>query len=92
MLKKQILALAALSSLGFLPMAQAADKVVDDRFYIAPFGTFIQPGGDRQSDNGWGGGMGGVFPEEGVTLPGPAVGTSSPGRLRLGALAGRSCG
>ncbi|MDD1628742.1 MAG: outer membrane beta-barrel protein, partial [Methylococcaceae bacterium] len=58
MLKKHILALAALSSLGFLPMAQAADKVVDDRFYIAPFGTFVQPGGDRQSDNGWGGGMG----------------------------------
>ena len=58
MLKKQILALAALSSLGFLPMAQAADKVVDDRFYVAPFGTFVQPGGDRQSNNGWGGGMG----------------------------------
>jgi OOP family OmpA-OmpF porin len=58
MLKKHILALAALSSLGFLPMIQAADKVVDDRFYIAPFGTFVQPGGDRQSDNGWGGGMG----------------------------------
>ena len=58
MLKKQIMALAALSSLGFLPMAQAADKVVDDRFYVAPFGTFVQPGGDRQSNNGWGGGMG----------------------------------
>jgi OOP family OmpA-OmpF porin len=58
MLKRHLFALAALSSLGFLPMAQAADKVVDDRFYVAPFGTFVQPGGDRQSDNGWGGGMG----------------------------------
>jgi OmpA-OmpF porin, OOP family len=57
MLKKHLLALVALMSIGFLPMAQA-DKVVDDRFYIAPFGTFVQPGGDRQSDNGWGGGMG----------------------------------
>ena len=58
MLKKHLLALAALSCMGFLPMAQAADKVVDDRFYVAPFGTFVQPGGDRQSNNGWGGGMG----------------------------------
>ncbi len=38
-------------------MAQA-DEVVDDRFYIAPFGTFVQPGGDRDSNNGWGGGLG----------------------------------
>ena len=58
MLKKHLLALAALSCMGFLPTAQAEDKVVDDRFYIAPFGTFVQPGGDRQSNNGWGGGMG----------------------------------
>ena len=57
MLKKQVLALAALSGLGFLPMAQA-DDVVDDRFYIAPFGTFVQPGGDRNSNSGWGGGLG----------------------------------
>jgi len=57
MLKRQLLALAALSILGFLPMAQA-DQVVDNRFYISPFGTFVQPGGDRQSNNGWGGGMG----------------------------------
>jgi OOP family OmpA-OmpF porin len=58
MLKKYLLAMAVLSSVGFLPIAQAADKAVDDRFYIAPYGTFLQPGGDRQSDNGWGGGMG----------------------------------
>jgi len=57
MLKKQMLALVALAGVGFLPMAQA-DEVVDDRFYVAPFGTFVQPGGDRGSNNGWGGGMG----------------------------------
>ncbi len=57
MLKKHILALAALSALGFLPMAQAED-VVDDRFYVAPFGTFVQPGGDRNVNSGWGGGLG----------------------------------
>jgi OmpA-OmpF porin, OOP family len=57
MLKKHILALAALSALGFLPMAQAED-VVDDRFYVAPFGTFVQPGGDRNMNSGWGGGLG----------------------------------
>jgi OOP family OmpA-OmpF porin len=57
MLKRHVFALAALSGLGYLPMAQA-DKVVDDRWYVAPFGTFVQPGGDRQSNNGWGGGMG----------------------------------
>ena len=57
MFKKQMLALVALSVLGFLQMAQA-DDVVDKRWYVAPFGTFVQPGGDRQSNNGWGGGMG----------------------------------
>ena len=57
MLKKHLLALVALTSLGFLPMTQA-DEVVDDRWYVAPFGTFVQPGGDRDSNNGWGGGMG----------------------------------
>ncbi len=57
MLKKHLIALVGLSSLGLVQMAQA-DKVVDDRWYVAPFGTFLQPGGDRQSNNGWGGGMG----------------------------------
>ena len=58
MLKKKVLAVAALSGLGFLQMAQADEKVVDNRWYVAPFGSFIQPGGDRQSNNGWGGGIG----------------------------------
>jgi OOP family OmpA-OmpF porin len=57
MFKKQLLVVAALTSLSFLSNAQADEEVVDDRFYIAPFGTFIQPGGDRESNSGWGGGM-----------------------------------
>jgi len=57
MLKKHLLALVALTGLGFLPMAQAED-VVDDRFYVSPFATFVQPGGDRNMNSGWGGGLG----------------------------------
>ena len=57
MIKKYLLAIAALSTVGFLATAQAED-LVDKRWYISPFGTFVQPGGDRQSNNGWGGGMG----------------------------------
>lgn len=30
----------------------------DDRFYLAPFGTFIKTGGDRNAQNGAGAGMG----------------------------------
>ncbi|MEI6543826.1 MAG: OmpA family protein [Methylococcales bacterium] len=57
MFRKFLLTLVALSGVSFLPSAHA-DKVVDNRWYVAPFGTFVQPGGDRQSDNGWGGGLG----------------------------------
>ncbi len=57
MLKKHLLALAALTSAGFLPMAQA-DDAVDNRWYVAPFGTFLHAGGERSSNDGWGGGMG----------------------------------
>ncbi len=38
--------------------SQGHEHPTDDRFYVAPFGTFIQPGGDRESNSGWGGGMG----------------------------------
>ena len=31
---------------------------LDDRWYVAPFGTFVQPGGDRDLKSGWGAGMG----------------------------------
>ena len=38
-------------------VASADSECLDDRWYIAPFGTFMQPGGDRKAFAGWGGGM-----------------------------------
>ncbi|MFO1418257.1 MAG: OmpA family protein [Methylotetracoccus sp.] len=35
----------------------ASDEWVDDRFYIAPFGTYMHSGGDRRAYDAWGGGM-----------------------------------
>lgn len=32
-------------------------EFTDDRWYAAPFGTFVQPGGDRNAQGGWGAGM-----------------------------------
>ena len=68
MLKKKLLTLASMSLVGFLPLAQAGGLFHDDRYddgrytdnrwYVAPFGTFIKSGGDRQASDGWGGGMG----------------------------------
>jgi len=63
-LKISLLAIASLTSIGFLPLAQAADQahendsyssqVQDTRWYIAPFGSFVRTGGDRNSSDGWG--------------------------------------
>ncbi len=36
----------------------SSDEWLDDRFYLAPFGLFMQPGGDRKAFAGWGGGLG----------------------------------
>jgi OOP family OmpA-OmpF porin len=58
MLDKKLLTLVAFTGASFLPMAQAADQLQDDRWYIAPFGTFVNTGGDRKASDGWGGGMG----------------------------------
>lgn len=60
MFKKNLLSLAvtSLTSMGFLPLAQAADPFMDNRWYAAPFATFINTGGDRNADDGWGGGIG----------------------------------
>jgi OmpA-OmpF porin, OOP family len=35
-----------------------SSEVVDDRWYVSPYGTFVQPGGDRNMNSGWGGGFG----------------------------------
>lgn len=58
MLKKKLLTIASLTSVGFLPLAQAADTFQDDRWYVAPFASFVKTGGDRDASDGWGGGMG----------------------------------
>lgn len=47
-----------LAGLAAVTMAANAEEFNDDRFYVAPFGTFIQPGGDRDAKGGWGGGLG----------------------------------
>jgi len=56
--KKHLIAAAALTGMSYLFIAHADETPPDDRWYIAPFGTFIKAGGDRGSDDGWGGGMG----------------------------------
>lgn len=62
LVKTRLLALA-LSGMSVMSAAQAEDyreydSVTDDRWYVAPFGTFIKSGGDRDAKDGWGGGMG----------------------------------
>ena len=57
-MRTKLLAITALTSLSCLPLAQAADTVQDQRWYVAPFATFIKSGGDRNASDGWGGGMG----------------------------------
>ncbi|SJM89561.1 OmpA/MotB domain protein [Crenothrix polyspora] len=59
MIKKHILALASLASLsGMLPVVHA-EEFTDNRWYIAPFGSYVKPGGDRDANNpGYGAGMG----------------------------------
>ncbi len=58
MIKKHILAIASLTSIGMLPMVHA-EEFTDNRWYIAPFGSYVKPGGDRNADEaGYGAGMG----------------------------------
>ena len=57
MLKKHLFALVTLTGVSAMPLAQA-EQHQDDRWYVAPFGTFIKSGGDRDAKDGWGGGMG----------------------------------
>jgi OmpA-OmpF porin, OOP family len=57
MLKKHLLAIAALTSVTAAVSVQA-EEFQDNRWYVSPYGSFIHTGGDRQSSDGWGGGMG----------------------------------
>jgi OOP family OmpA-OmpF porin len=53
------------SAAAAAPAESAADyaapvgtgEFTDDRWYVAPFGSFVQPGGDRNATGGWGGGL-----------------------------------
>jgi OOP family OmpA-OmpF porin len=56
MLKKQLFALA-FTGLAAFGTAQAEDEFTDDRFYLAPFGTYVHGGGYRNGFDGWGGGL-----------------------------------
>ncbi len=61
MLKKNIFVIVTLTGVSFLPsLLHAEDKVLDTRFYVAPFGSYVKPGGDRNSsfDSGYGAGLG----------------------------------
>lgn len=59
MIKKYVLAFALLIGLGLAASAQAKEEFLDNRWYVAPFGSYVNPGGDRNSDNaGYGAGLG----------------------------------
>jgi OOP family OmpA-OmpF porin len=49
--------LIALCLVGATSNAMAGE-FNDDRFYVAPFGSYINTGGDRNAPDGWGAGMG----------------------------------
>ena len=36
---------------------ESSSTFTDDRFYMAPFGSFVQPAGDRNAQGGWGAGL-----------------------------------
>ena len=55
---KYLLFIASSIGAGCFPQVQAAEQMTDDRWYAAPFATFINTGGDRKASDGWGGGLG----------------------------------
>ena len=59
MINKYLLPFALLISIGFTAAVQA-EEFLDNRWYIAPFGSYVKPGGDRNSsfDSGYGAGIG----------------------------------
>jgi OOP family OmpA-OmpF porin len=56
-MSKRILLALGLAGMAATMAAQADDQVVDDRWYVAPFGTWYNPGGDRDASDSWGGGL-----------------------------------
>ncbi len=58
MLNQKQLIVASFICVGLAPLAQAAEQATDNRWYVAPFASFINTGGDRHASDGWGGGVG----------------------------------
>jgi OOP family OmpA-OmpF porin len=58
MLNKKLVPIASFISAGLLPLAHASDQPADNRWYVAPFASFVNTGGDRKASDGWGGGSG----------------------------------
>jgi OOP family OmpA-OmpF porin len=59
MMKKHFLTFALMMGLGFAAVAQAEEEFLDNRWYVAPFGSYVNAGGDRNADNaGYGAGVG----------------------------------
>jgi OOP family OmpA-OmpF porin len=56
MMKKQLIAVA-LVGVSFMSAAQAKE-FLDDRWYVAPFGTYVMPDSNRHVTDGWGAGLG----------------------------------
>lgn len=57
MFKKQLIVALVLTGMNAMPIAQA-EEFLDNRWYVAPFGSFIKTSGDRNADDGWGAGIG----------------------------------
>lgn len=53
---KKALSVAALAALVSPVLAQANDDA-DTRWYLAPYGSFVMTDDDRQTSDGWGGGL-----------------------------------
>ena len=49
---------SALILAGGLSLAHADTQGTDKDFYLAPFGSYLQPGGDTEATGGWGVGLG----------------------------------
>lgn len=58
MLKQKQLVILSLISMGGLSSVHAEDQAQDRRWYVAPFASFINTGGDRHASDGWGAGLG----------------------------------
>ncbi|QFY43510.1 OmpA family protein [Candidatus Methylospira mobilis] len=56
-MKKHLMSLG-LAGLAITGSVAQAEEFLDDRFYVAPFGTYLQPGGNTNGYGGWGAGVG----------------------------------